>query len=186
MAKIRKHSVEPFAGMSKKELVAKLLKSTAEARAQGRETTSTNSAIVRGLETSKPPVLRNRLPTSTAEAISQLEQQRSRIDEVLSPIQKSFQDLLIRIEGISGDLEQKRRIADLIQSTASQLRLAFKCPKCGEAARVIFSPAGNATTGVFAFAHTGKNHSGTTSLPKLILMPAPEDMRRRKVPQKKA
>jgi hypothetical protein len=105
------------------------------------------------------------------------------LTELLKPLTAETQSLLDGLEGQSFGLEANLRLTAAIQLLLHRLGLRVKCVKCGEAAQIRCRETGNAKGGSFQFEHThGKqtNHGGGTTFPKLQLVPAPADPRRKR------
>lgn len=117
-----------------------------------------------------------------------LEELGDQLDKTISPFRAQFQEFLFSIEGkIYGTLEAKQEITKQVQGFADRLKLVFECVKCGEPGRLRCGRVGNSKEGVFTFDHTlqknGKrtrvSHSGSSLVPRLVLINPAEDLRKR-------
>jgi len=78
--------------------------------------------------------------------------------------------------GNFGSFEANRAFAETLRIALDRVGARLECPKCCQAATLIVRPAGT-KTGAFQFHHARGNqntdHLGSTSLPKLKLLPEP-------------
>lgn len=107
------------------------------------------------------------------------------LDQALSPIIRQTQELLVGFEGLSFDsLEANQRLADAIQFLLDRLGCRIRCPRpdCSEPSAIACRASGGSRNGLFVFRHVVNghhtNHTGSTRLPRLDLVPAPPRMRR--------
>ncbi len=128
-----------------------------------------------------------RITEETRVQIGQLLKDLSRGLDVLNlPFRKALQELLNYLAGKSFDsLESKQAVAKEIQEIISRLGLRVACPKegCGLPAIIRCAAAGNSKQGVFQFDHSSSSgrrttHMGSSTLPRLTLVPIPPDRRR--------
>jgi hypothetical protein len=106
--------------------------------------------------------------------VSNLEELAASLDGVIAPIREQFAHLLLSLEGTNREsLEANVRLADIIQTTANRLGVAFRCPKCSEPARFRCVKNKSMKSGMFTFAHSTGTHTGTAAVPKLTLMDKP-------------
>lgn len=108
------------------------------------------------------------------------------LDVLKDPIRKALQELLDGLAGKTFDsLETKQAVAREAQDLLTRLGLRVACPKegCGRPAMIRCAAAGNSKQGVFQFDHSSgtcrrTTHLGSSSFPRLTIVPAPADRRR--------
>jgi hypothetical protein len=107
------------------------------------------------------------------------------IDPALAEVRERFEAWLVANADAEYDtLTERKRVASMIQEVTSRLRLAVVCPDpdCGRPAILRCNKAKRSKTGVFQFEHVieGRRtaHGGFAKLPRLTLIPKPEDRRK--------
>lgn len=105
---------------------------------------------------------------------------RQELDELLSQARQKLIRLVGSLEGTRREtIEESREIATLIQGYAQQCRVAFRCPTCGEPARLRCIEVGGSRSGQFIFAHAKTTHGGSAAFPALEVIDAPDDLRKK-------
>ena len=100
------------------------------------------------------------------------------IEARMAPLaNQQFQQMLQSLEGKNfGSIAENQELALTIQTIADRLNVAFRCtkPSCSKPARFRCVKNRNIKTGMFTFAHSTGTHTGTASIPLLILVTKPE------------
>lgn len=120
-------------------------------------------------------------PQDIEEAISLVDRDLDTLRDRIRPL---FQEYLSKLEGSTLEsFERNRRFASELSRLLVRLSLRLKCQSCGEPATLQVK-RGNTVTGAFVFAHgavrVNTTHGGRVTIPKLKLIEAPVDSRRRK------
>jgi hypothetical protein len=105
------------------------------------------------------------------------------LSELLEPLKGELQELLEGLEGHSFGLASNKSLTDAIQMLLTRLGLRVRCPRCKAPAHIRCRATKTAKDGSFQFEHSGgrqTNHGGGTMFPKLKLVPAPPDRRRKR------
>lgn len=105
------------------------------------------------------------------------------LTRILEPVVTETQQVLNCLEGRSFGLEVNIEITSAIQLLLQRLGLRVTCVKCEQPGQIRCRATRNAKGGSFQFEHAqGKptNHGGGTTFPKLQLIGAPPDSRRRR------
>ena len=97
------------------------------------------------------------------------------------------EQLQIVLDGMAGQsfgsFDGNREIAQRIQSLLQQLNVRVKCPKTGLPGNLRHRQSGRARHGAFLIEVTQNGRrlcpSSSTTLPELVLVPAPEDRRKK-------
>ena len=116
------------------------------------------------------------LPSHPLEShLSSLQQRNEAISAALQPQIETFKEDVAGFEGKSyGSLKVNQEVARLIQDTADRLRTMFRCTKCGEPARFRCVKNDSMKDGMFTFGHSVGTHTGTSTIPKLVVVPKPD------------
>lgn len=119
------------------------------------------------------------------EDLDQFRSLEDEIEKTLGPLREEFQRRLNTVAfNVYPDYATKRAVAVAIQDVADRLRVAFKCPECGDPARLKCVMTGTAKTGVVSFGHSQTTHRGKTTMPALEIVPLPPDKRKTRAEEK--
>lgn len=121
---------------------------------------------------------------TTEEILATLSSLDGKLTELLGPFVREVEAVLARLAGRSFGRRGNEAIVRTLQLLLQRLGLRVRCTHCRAPAILRCRATGNAKGGSFQFEHylNGKqtNHGGRATFPKVRLVPAPSDRRRKR------